>query len=143
MAAIHVATCHDQFSESGSDAVEIRWYNKQASDNPTTPPSVRALATRGLLATDHEILNHGQVTGMTPELAPPLLTTTPHQWEDILALDRLNVHRCPTWRVISGTGLELVTRQGTVRYLFPSATPVLKKQSWLIGGVPKIMCHVS
>ncbi|GFU59724.1 hypothetical protein TNCV_3186801 [Trichonephila clavipes] len=27
-------------------------------------------ATRGLLATDHVILNHGQVTWTTPELAP-------------------------------------------------------------------------
>ncbi|GFS66988.1 hypothetical protein TNCV_2527801 [Trichonephila clavipes] len=36
-------------------------------------------ATRGLLATDHVILNHGQVTWTTPELAPPLLTTPPHQ----------------------------------------------------------------
>ncbi|GFT07514.1 uncharacterized protein TNCV_2751861 [Trichonephila clavipes] len=54
-------------------------------------------ATRGLLETDHETLNHGQVTGMTPELAPPpLLTTTPHQREDVSALDRFNVHRCPT-----------------------------------------------
>ncbi|GFW51348.1 hypothetical protein TNCV_3254771 [Trichonephila clavipes] len=34
-------------------------------------------ATRGLLGTDHVILNHGQVTWTTPELAPPLLTTTP------------------------------------------------------------------
>ncbi|GFW22001.1 hypothetical protein TNCV_4822831 [Trichonephila clavipes] len=35
--------------------------------------------TRGLLVTDHVILNHGQVMWMTPELAPPppLLTTTP------------------------------------------------------------------
>ncbi|GFV62056.1 transposable element Tcb2 transposase [Trichonephila clavipes] len=32
--------------------------------------------TCGLLATDHVILNHGQVTWTTPELAPPLLTTT-------------------------------------------------------------------
>ncbi|GFT64172.1 hypothetical protein TNCV_3784611 [Trichonephila clavipes] len=32
----------------------------------------------------------------TPELAPPLLTTTPHQREDISALDRFSVHRCPT-----------------------------------------------
>ncbi|GFX70016.1 hypothetical protein TNCV_340431 [Trichonephila clavipes] len=32
---------------------------------------------RGLLATDHVILNPGQVTWTTPELAPPLLTTTP------------------------------------------------------------------
>ncbi|GFX68650.1 hypothetical protein TNCV_1800631 [Trichonephila clavipes] len=34
--------------------------------------------TRGLLTTDHVILNHGQVTWRTPELASPLLTTTPH-----------------------------------------------------------------
>ncbi|GFT31168.1 hypothetical protein TNCV_3645641 [Trichonephila clavipes] len=38
---------------------------------------------------------------MTPELAPPLLTTTPHQREDVSALDRFNVHRYPTWRVFS------------------------------------------
>ncbi|GFW57436.1 uncharacterized protein TNCV_543481 [Trichonephila clavipes] len=78
--------------------------------------------TRGLLATDHVILNHGQVTWTTPELAPPLLTTTPHQREDVSALDRFNVHRCPTRRVFSGTGLEPVTKQATVRYLYHSAT---------------------
>ncbi|GFX02551.1 uncharacterized protein TNCV_728051 [Trichonephila clavipes] len=80
------------------------------------------LATRGLLATDHVILNHGQVTWTTPELTPPLLTTTPHQREDVSALDRFYVHRCPTWRVFSGTGLELITRKATVRYLYHSAT---------------------
>ncbi|GFW86703.1 retrotransposable element Tf2 protein type 1 [Trichonephila clavipes] len=32
---------------------------------------VYSTATRGLLATDHVILNHGQVTWTTPELAPP------------------------------------------------------------------------
>ncbi|GFW91817.1 uncharacterized protein TNCV_3400771 [Trichonephila clavipes] len=82
-------------------------------------------ATRGLLATDHVILNHGQVTWTTPELAPPspnyhttptghvmlnhgqvmwttlelpppLLPSTPHQRVDVSALDRFNVHRCPT-----------------------------------------------
>ncbi|GFY05771.1 adhesion G protein-coupled receptor B2 [Trichonephila clavipes] len=53
------------------------------------------VTTRRLLATDHVILNHGQVTWTTPELAP-LLTTTPHQREDVSALDRFNVHRCPT-----------------------------------------------
>ncbi|GFX01974.1 uncharacterized protein TNCV_371631 [Trichonephila clavipes] len=79
-------------------------------------------STRGLLATDHVILNHGQVTWTTPELAPPLLTTTPHQREDVSALDRFNVHRCPTRRVFSGTGLEPVTKQATVRYLYHSAT---------------------
>ncbi|GFX74584.1 uncharacterized protein TNCV_1158011 [Trichonephila clavipes] len=51
---------------------------------------------------DHVILNQGQVTWTTPELAPPLLTTTPHQLEDVSALDRFNVHRCPTRRVFSG-----------------------------------------
>ncbi|GFT15438.1 uncharacterized protein TNCV_3264551 [Trichonephila clavipes] len=60
--------------------------------------------------------------GTTPELAPPLLTTTPHQWEDVSALDRFNVHRCPTRRVFSGTGIELVTRQAMIRYLYHSAT---------------------
>ncbi|GFW52766.1 uncharacterized protein TNCV_2393451 [Trichonephila clavipes] len=58
----------------------------------------------------------------TPELAPPLLTTTPRQREDVSALDRFNVHRCPTRRVFSGTGLEPVTKQATVRYLYHSAT---------------------
>ncbi|GFV28869.1 uncharacterized protein TNCV_754121 [Trichonephila clavipes] len=56
---------------------------------------------------DHVILNHGQVTWTTPELAPPLLTTAPHQREDVSDLDIFNVHRCPTRRVFSGTGIEL------------------------------------
>ncbi|GFY25700.1 uncharacterized protein TNCV_3060321 [Trichonephila clavipes] len=59
---------------------------------------------------------------MTPELTPPLLTTTPHQREDISALDRFNGHRCPARWVFRGTGLELVTRQATIRYLYHSAT---------------------
>ncbi|GFV76646.1 uncharacterized protein TNCV_4728661 [Trichonephila clavipes] len=59
---------------------------------------------------------------MTPELAPPLLTTTPQQRENVSTLDGLNVHRCPTWRVFSGTGLELVTRQATIRYLSQLST---------------------
>ncbi|GFS59127.1 uncharacterized protein TNCV_70061 [Trichonephila clavipes] len=73
------------------------------------PRSDTNKTTRGLWATDHVILNHGQVTWTTPELAPPLLTTTPHQREDVSALDRFNVHRCPTRRVFSSTGLELMT----------------------------------
>ncbi|GFV81340.1 uncharacterized protein TNCV_4773661 [Trichonephila clavipes] len=79
------------------------------------PTALKVTATRVLLATDHVILNHGQVTWTTPELVPPLLTTTPHQREDLSALDRFNVHRCPTRRVFSGTGLEPVTKQATVR----------------------------
>ncbi|GFV19941.1 hypothetical protein TNCV_3005431 [Trichonephila clavipes] len=40
------------------------------------------------------------------ELAP-VLTTLPHQREGVSTLDRFNVHRGPTRRVFSGTGLEL------------------------------------
>ncbi|GFW22516.1 uncharacterized protein TNCV_3364281 [Trichonephila clavipes] len=71
---------------------------------------------------DHVILNYGQVTWTTPELAPLLLTTTPHQREVISFLDSFNVHRFPTRRVFSGIGLELVTRQATIQYLYHSAT---------------------
>ncbi|GFT56793.1 uncharacterized protein TNCV_1268851 [Trichonephila clavipes] len=94
-------------------------------------------STRGLLATDHVILNHGQVTWTTPELAPPLLTTTPRQRENVSALDRFNVHRCPTRRVFSGTGLEPVTKQATVRYLYHSATaaPFFFEEMWDSGFV--------
>ncbi|GFV97839.1 uncharacterized protein TNCV_2021541 [Trichonephila clavipes] len=55
---------------------------------------------------------------------PSLLTTTLHRREDVSALDRFNVHRCPSRRVFSGTGLELVTRPPMVRYLVHSATAV-------------------
>ncbi|GFX98380.1 hypothetical protein TNCV_4001491 [Trichonephila clavipes] len=41
------------------------------------------LTKRWLLVTDLVILNHGQVTSTTPELVPPILTTTPHQREDV------------------------------------------------------------
>ncbi|GFS93806.1 uncharacterized protein TNCV_5052831 [Trichonephila clavipes] len=56
---------------------------------------INPISTQGLLATDHLILNHGQVTWTTPELAPHFLTTTPHPREEVSALDRFNVHRCP------------------------------------------------
>ncbi|GFX04432.1 uncharacterized protein TNCV_899621 [Trichonephila clavipes] len=58
----------------------------------------------------------------TPELRPLFLTTTPHQREDVSALDRFNEHRCPTRRIFSGTGHELETRPSTIRYLDHSAT---------------------
>ncbi|GFW87546.1 hypothetical protein TNCV_4485111 [Trichonephila clavipes] len=32
------------------------------------------------------------------------------------------MHRCPTRRVFSSTGLELMTRQATIRYLYHLAT---------------------
>ncbi|GFU69849.1 uncharacterized protein TNCV_112681 [Trichonephila clavipes] len=60
---------------------------------------------------------------MTPELAPPPLTTTPQQREDVSALSRFNVHRYPTRQVFSGTGLELVTRKATILYLYLSQLP--------------------
>ncbi|GFW09016.1 uncharacterized protein TNCV_3475621 [Trichonephila clavipes] len=81
--------------------------------------------TRELLATTQVILNHGQVTWTKPELAPPLLTTTKYQREDVSTLDKFNVHRCPTRRVFSGTGLELVTRQATIQYLDQYATAAM------------------
>ncbi|GFU75728.1 uncharacterized protein TNCV_1651881 [Trichonephila clavipes] len=81
---------------------------------------------------DHVILNHGQVTWTTPELAPPLLTTTPHQREDVSAFDRFSVHRCPTRRVFSGTGLELLTMPATIRYLYHSATAASKCFNYFI-----------
>ncbi|GFW31036.1 uncharacterized protein TNCV_4523051 [Trichonephila clavipes] len=58
----------------------------------------------------------------TPELSPLFLTTTPHQREDVSTLDRFSMHRYPTWQVFSGTGLELVTKPATIRYLYHSAT---------------------
>ncbi|GFU57015.1 uncharacterized protein TNCV_1778891 [Trichonephila clavipes] len=77
----------------------------------TTCPPVKLVegkkATRGLFATNLVILSNDQVTWTAPELAPLLLTTTPHQREDVSALDRFNVHRCPTQRIFSGTGLKL------------------------------------
>ncbi|GFU71026.1 uncharacterized protein TNCV_1215521 [Trichonephila clavipes] len=87
---------------------------------------------------------------MTPELTPSLLTTTPHQREDVTALDRFNVHRCPTRRVFSGTGLQIVTRQATVRYLYHSATAapeyrcniLLRELSLVYADKPQTLDHL-
>ncbi|GFW18207.1 uncharacterized protein TNCV_4007471 [Trichonephila clavipes] len=117
--SIHRKGCH--FNESSKRLLGIaRLFWILSTKLPTITD-----AARGLLATDHVILDHGQVTWTTPELAPPLLTTTPHQREDVSAFDRFNVHRCPTRRVFSGTGFELVTRQATIRHLDHSATAAL------------------
>ncbi|GFX04356.1 uncharacterized protein TNCV_3975041 [Trichonephila clavipes] len=86
---------YNQNCESVSPASQSYHHKKGVKD------LTHIAATRGLLATDLVILNHGQVTWTTPELAPPLLTTTPHQREDVSALDRFNVHCCPTQRVFS------------------------------------------
>ncbi|GFX48688.1 retrovirus-related Pol polyprotein from transposon 297 [Trichonephila clavipes] len=78
------------------------------------------------------------MTWTTPELASPLLTTTPHQRENVSALDRFSVHLCPTRRVFSGIGLELVTWQATVRYPYHSATAAT--YVWLKSPLDEI-CH--
>ncbi|GFV17186.1 hypothetical protein TNCV_336741 [Trichonephila clavipes] len=53
-----------------------------------------------------------RVTWTTPELAPPLLTTTPHQRRGggFSSRQICNVHRCPARWVFCGTGIELVTK---------------------------------
>ncbi|GFY19711.1 hypothetical protein TNCV_4648831 [Trichonephila clavipes] len=53
---------------------------------------------------------------MTPELVSPLLTTTPHQREDISALDRFNVHRCNTRQVFSGNWARTHDMPAMIRY---------------------------
>ncbi|GFU55699.1 uncharacterized protein TNCV_1650031 [Trichonephila clavipes] len=104
------------------DAVDFLHHESPPTWTGVEPVTLGAEATRGLLATDHVILNHGQVTWTTPELAPtsPNYHITPR--EDVSALDRFHVHRCPTRRVFRGTGIEFVTRQATIRYLYHSAT---------------------
>ncbi|GFT06470.1 uncharacterized protein TNCV_3356031 [Trichonephila clavipes] len=90
------------------------------------PLCFERMTTRGLLTTDHVILNHGQVTRTTPELAPPSPNyhTTPTGGR--LSNERFNVHRCPTQRDFSGTRLELMTRWPRVRYLDPWETTATK-----------------
>ncbi|GFY34349.1 hypothetical protein TNCV_2506521 [Trichonephila clavipes] len=67
--------------------VQMFWSSGQSDLKPPALSSQSSLvliyrpteAARGLLTTDHVILNHGQVTWMTPELAPfsPNYHTTP------------------------------------------------------------------
>ncbi|GFU95399.1 hypothetical protein TNCV_3790821 [Trichonephila clavipes] len=59
----------------------------------------------------------------------PLLTTTSHQREDFSALDRFSMHCCSTWRVCSGTGLELVTKPATIRYLYNLTTKLASNEA--------------
>ncbi|GFX26368.1 uncharacterized protein TNCV_949661 [Trichonephila clavipes] len=58
--------CEDHFLKTHSRDEEGRYVVKMPLKNEPN-----CLATRGLLATDHVILNHGQVTWTTPELALP------------------------------------------------------------------------
>ncbi|GFY25551.1 uncharacterized protein TNCV_2486711 [Trichonephila clavipes] len=68
---------------------------------------------------------------MTPELATlsPNYHTTPTG--GLSALDRFNMLHCPTRRVFSGTGLELLTRQATFRYLYHSENGTWRARSTL------------
>ncbi|GFX04974.1 hypothetical protein TNCV_2249571 [Trichonephila clavipes] len=56
-------------SHRQSSGGERNWARFRTKKRHQLPWNV--LATRGLLVTDHVILNHGQVTWTTPELAPP------------------------------------------------------------------------
>ncbi|GFW17585.1 hypothetical protein TNCV_2651431 [Trichonephila clavipes] len=58
-----------------------------------------------------------RVFGDGPKPEPLLTTTTPTGGRFTKS-----VHRCPTRRVFSGTGLELVTKPATIRCLYHSAT---------------------
>ncbi|GFT77916.1 hypothetical protein TNCV_4122241 [Trichonephila clavipes] len=69
--------------------------------------------TRGLLATDYVILNHGQVTWTTPELAPLSLTTTPTGRTLQLSTDITCFHAVHG-RSLVVLGSELVTRPATI-----------------------------
>ncbi|GFY11686.1 hypothetical protein TNCV_4231551 [Trichonephila clavipes] len=72
-------------------------------------------------AFDDVILNHGQVTWTTPELAPP----SPNYHTNGRTF-QLSTHLACTV-VLSGTALELVTRPATIRYLYHSATAAFIK----------------
>ncbi|GFX30559.1 hypothetical protein TNCV_3462091 [Trichonephila clavipes] len=56
----------------------LRLWLSAALTNILTFTSRNCWSTQGLLETDHVILNHGQETWTTPQLAPPLLTNTPN-----------------------------------------------------------------
>ncbi|GFW21897.1 hypothetical protein TNCV_1236221 [Trichonephila clavipes] len=70
--------------------------------------------------TSKMIKNYIQLKSANRLHPSPNYHTTPR--EDVSALDRFRLHRCPTRQVFSGSGLELVTRQARIRYLYHSAT---------------------
>ncbi|GBL78861.1 hypothetical protein AVEN_48849-1 [Araneus ventricosus] len=61
----------------------------------------------GYFGTDLVILNRGQMTRTTPELAPPLQTSAPHQWEDVwLPTYDLACNTPNTRPIFSGIGFQ-------------------------------------
>ncbi|GFV36026.1 hypothetical protein TNCV_2867841 [Trichonephila clavipes] len=82
----HIPKAHQRPREAKC----VNYENKKPSQAPTSSSSslmkniiIISLPTRGLWTTDHVILNHGQVTWTTPELAPlsPSYHTTPTRLE--------------------------------------------------------------
>ncbi|GFX55437.1 hypothetical protein TNCV_267251 [Trichonephila clavipes] len=80
---------------------------------------------------------------MTPTWSPKMMPTWLYRqdfakfslkrhYNDVSALDRFSVHRCPTRWVFSGTGLKLVTKAATIRYLYHSAISNLEGEQ--LGG---------
>ncbi|GFY24617.1 transposable element Tcb2 transposase [Trichonephila clavipes] len=59
------------------------WFNIPKDQIDNLMLSMPRRSARGLLAMNLIILNHGQVTRMTSDLALSLLTTTPYQQEDV------------------------------------------------------------
>ncbi|GFV25826.1 hypothetical protein TNCV_3867951 [Trichonephila clavipes] len=64
--------------------------------------------TRGLLAMDLAISNHGQVTRTAPDLTHPLPITTSHQREDI-EIRQISRESTPLHGGYQAPGLEPVT----------------------------------
>ncbi|GFV90210.1 uncharacterized protein TNCV_4379261 [Trichonephila clavipes] len=65
----------------------------------------------------------------SPGIEPSLYGTAVSVANHYTGLDRFNVHRCPTRRVFRGTGLELVIRQATIRYIYHSATTATSEKA--------------
>ncbi|GFW44595.1 hypothetical protein TNCV_4481411 [Trichonephila clavipes] len=106
---------------SGSVRYPSRYRHLVGVPTLTHSQSLIYLATRGLLVTDHVILSHGQVTWMTPELALPSPNYYTNRRTFQLSTDLTCIAGLHGGS-FSGTGLEPVTKQATVRYLYHLAT---------------------
>ncbi|GFX35592.1 hypothetical protein TNCV_103981 [Trichonephila clavipes] len=68
--AFYVSREISRLSEGGSKRPKFFKMSHLHQHERTPKKAGERKAARGLLATDHVILNHGQVTWTTPELAP-------------------------------------------------------------------------
>ncbi|GFW60318.1 hypothetical protein TNCV_1843981 [Trichonephila clavipes] len=99
----------------------------------SVPKRTFGSTTRGLLATDHVILNHDQVTWTTPELAPPPnYHTTPIGGH--FSLDIFNAHWPSTRRVFSDIRLELCDTPATSPYFDVRMTQEEERNGILTKG---------